>query len=71
MACDSYTPGAYPWVELVLVEVVVVVVPVVLDAFLGILASFTVVLDGSVPAFLSLCWPFVVVVIFEQQPHHQ
>ena len=49
----------------------VVVVPAVLDAFLGILVAFPVVLDGSVLAFLSLCWPFVVVVAFEQQPRHQ
>jgi hypothetical protein len=48
------------------VEAVVAVVPVILGTFLGILASFLVVLDGSVLAFLSLCWPFAVVVVFEQ-----
>jgi predicted tellurium resistance membrane protein TerC len=47
--------------------VVVDVVP----AVLGVLASFPVVLDGSVLAFLSLCWPFVVVVAFEQKSRHQ
>jgi hypothetical protein len=39
----------------VVVEVVIVVVPAVLSAFLGILASFPVVLYGSMLAFLSLC----------------
>jgi hypothetical protein len=53
------------------VEVVVVVVPTVLRAFLGVLASFPVVPDGSVLAFRSLCWPFAVVVAFEQQSRHQ
>jgi F0F1-type ATP synthase assembly protein I len=57
-------------VDLVVVEVVVVVVPAVIDAFLDVLATFLVVLDGSMLAFLSSCWPFIVVVIFEQQPHH-
>jgi hypothetical protein len=51
--------------------VVEVVVRVVLGAFLGVLASFPVVLDGSVLAFLSLCWPFAVVVAFEQLSCHQ
>jgi hypothetical protein len=51
--------------------VVVDVIPVVLGAFPGILASLPAVLDGSVPAFLSLCWPFVVVVAFEQLSRHQ
>jgi hypothetical protein len=46
----------------VVVEVAVVVVPAVLDAFLGVLASFLVVLDGSVLAFMSSCWTFVVTV---------
>jgi hypothetical protein len=55
----------------VVVEVVVVVVPAVPDAFLGVTASFHVVPDRSVLAFLSSCWPFVVVVAFEQQPCHQ
>ena len=54
-----------------MVEVVVVVVPAVLNAVLGILAAFPVVLDRSMLAFLSSCWPFVVVVAFEQQPRHQ
>jgi hypothetical protein len=40
-------------VELLVVEVVVVVVPAVLGAFLGVLAAFPVVLDGFVLAFLS------------------
>ena len=53
------------------VEVVVVVVPTVLDAFLDVLDTFLDVLDGSLLAFLSSCWPFIVVVAFEQQPHHQ
>jgi hypothetical protein len=35
------------------VEVVVVVVPVILGAFLGVLASFPIVLDRSMLAFLS------------------
>jgi hypothetical protein len=48
------------------VGVVVDVVP----AVLGVLASFPVVLDKSVLAFLSLCWPFVIVVAFEQQSYH-
>jgi hypothetical protein len=51
--------GAYLWAELVVVEVLVVVVPVVLDAFLSIVAAFLVVLDGSALAFLSSCWPYV------------
>jgi hypothetical protein len=55
----------------VVVEVVVVVVHAVLDAFLGVLAVFPIVLDGFVLAFLSSCWPFVVVIAFEQRLHHQ
>jgi hypothetical protein len=55
----------------VVVEVVVVVIPAILDAFLDVLGAFLGILDGSVLAFLSPCWPFVVVVAFEQQPHHQ
>jgi hypothetical protein len=55
----------------VVVEVVVVVIPAILDAFLDVLGAFLGTLDGSVLAFLSSCWPFVVVVAFEQQPHHQ
>jgi hypothetical protein len=47
------------------VEVVVAVVPVVLDTFLNVLASFPVILDRSVLAFLSSCWSFVVVFAFE------
>ena len=47
-----------------MVEVVVVVVPAVLDGVLDALNIFVL-------AFLSSCWPFVVVVAFEQQPHHQ
>ena len=54
-----------------MVEVVVATVPAVLSAFLGVLASFPIVLDGSMLAFLSLCWPFAVVVAFEQQSCHQ
>ena len=54
-----------------MVDVVIVVVPVVPDTFLGVLASFSVVLDGSVLAFLSLCWPFAIVVVFEQLSRHQ
>jgi hypothetical protein len=50
--------------------VVVAVVTAVLGAFLGILASSPVGPDGSVLAFLSLCWPFAVVVVFDQQPRH-
>jgi hypothetical protein len=53
------------------VEVVVVVVRAVLGAFLDVLALFPVILNGSVLAFISLCWPFVVVIVFEQQQHHQ
>jgi hypothetical protein len=53
------------------VEVVVVVVPAALDTFLDVLDAFLVVLTESVLAFLSFCWPFVVVVAFEQQPRHQ
>jgi hypothetical protein len=48
----------------VVVEVVAVVVPDALNKFLD-------ALDESVLAFLSSCWPFVVVVTFEQQPRHQ
>jgi hypothetical protein len=48
------------------VEVVVAIVPAVLGASLDVLASFLVVPDGSVLAFLSSCWPFVVVITFEQ-----
>jgi hypothetical protein len=55
----------------VVVEVVVVVVPAVPGAFLGVPASFPIVLDGFVLAFLSLCCPFDVVVAFEQQSCHQ
>jgi F0F1-type ATP synthase assembly protein I len=55
----------------VVVEMVVVVVLAVPDAFLDILDAFLDILDGSVLAFLSSCWPFVVVVAFEQQPRHQ
>jgi hypothetical protein len=51
-------------VEVVVVEVVVAVVPAVLDRFLD-------ALDGSVLAFLSSCWPFSVVVAFELQSYHQ
>jgi hypothetical protein len=51
--------------------VVVAVVHVVLDTFLGVLDTFPVVLDGSVLAFLSLCWPFVIAITFEQQSRHQ
>jgi hypothetical protein len=54
----------------VVVEVVVVVVPAVINTFLDALATFLVVLDGSMLAFLSSCWRFIVVVIFEQQPRH-
>jgi hypothetical protein len=57
-------------VELVVMEVVVVVVPAVINTFLDALATFLVVLDGSMLAFLSSCWRFIVVVIFEQQPRH-
>jgi hypothetical protein len=46
-------------------EVVVAVIPVVLGAFLGFLAAFPVVLDIFVLAFLSSCWPFVVVIAFK------
>jgi hypothetical protein len=53
------------------VEVVVAVVPAILGASLGVLASFPVVLNRSVVAFLSLYWPFAVVVTFEQQSCHQ
>jgi hypothetical protein len=53
------------------VEVVVAVVPAVLGAFLGVLASFPVVLDRSMLAFLSSYWPFVVVIALEQQSRHQ
>jgi hypothetical protein len=52
-------------------EVVIVVVPAIPDAFLGVLASFPIILDESVLAFLSLCWPFAIVVAFEQQSRHQ
>jgi hypothetical protein len=55
----------------VVVEVVVAVVPAILDAFLDILVAFLIFLDRSVFAFLSWCWSFVVVIAFEQQPHHQ
>jgi hypothetical protein len=55
----------------VVVEVVVVVFPAALGAFLEVLATFIVILDRSVLAFLSTCWPFVVVVAFKQQPRHQ
>ena len=54
-----------------MVGVVVVVVPVILDVFLGILAAFSIVLDGSVLAFLSSRWSFVVIIAFEQQSRHQ
>ena len=37
----------------------------------GVLASFPVVLDESVHAFLSSCWPFVIIIAFEQQSRHQ
>jgi hypothetical protein len=50
----------------VVVEVVVAVIPAVFGAFLSVLASFPVVPDGFVLAFLPLCWSFVVVVAFEQ-----
>jgi hypothetical protein len=53
------------------VEVVVAVVPTVLGTFFGVLASFPVVLDESVHAFLSSCWPFVIIIAFEQQSRHQ
>jgi hypothetical protein len=39
----------------VVVEVVVDVVPVVLGAFLGVLAAFPIIFDGSGLAFLSSC----------------
>jgi hypothetical protein len=50
----------------VVVEVVVVVVPTVFDELPDVLDTFLDVLDGSMLAFLSSCWPFVVVVAFEQ-----
>jgi Mg2+/citrate symporter len=56
------------------VEVVVAVVPAILGAFLDVLVAlvaFPVVLDRSMLAFSSLCWPFALVVAFEQQPCHQ
>jgi hypothetical protein len=37
----------------VVVEVVVVVVPAILDTFLGVLVAFPIVLDRSVPLFPS------------------
>jgi hypothetical protein len=46
------------------VQVVVAVVPAILVTFLDVLAAFPDVIDGSVLAFLSLCWPFVVVIAF-------
>ena len=49
-----------------MVEVVVVVVPTVFDELPDVLDTFLDVLDGSMLAFLSSCWPFVVVVAFEQ-----
>jgi hypothetical protein len=52
-------------------EVVVAIVHVVLGAFLDVLDTFLGVLDRSVLAFLSLCWPFIVIITFEQQPRHQ
>jgi hypothetical protein len=55
----------------VVVEEVVVFLPAVLGTFLGVLASFPAVLDRSMPPFLSLCWPFAVVVTFEQLSCHQ
>jgi hypothetical protein len=57
------------WVEVVVA--VVPVVPVALGAFLDVFIAFPVVPDRSMLAFLSLCWPFVVVVTFEQQTRHQ
>ena len=48
------------------VEVVVDVVLAILGMFLDVLAAFPIVLDGSVLAFLSSCWSFVVVIAFEQ-----
>jgi hypothetical protein len=53
------------------VEVVVDVVLAILGTFLDVLAAFPIVLDGSVLAFLSSCWSFVVVIAFEQQSRHQ
>jgi hypothetical protein len=51
--------------------VVVVVAPTVLGAFPDVLDAFLSVLDRSMLAFLSLCWPFVVVITSEQQSRHQ
>jgi uncharacterized ion transporter superfamily protein YfcC len=51
--------------------VVVAVIPAILDTFLDILVAFLVILNGSVLAFLSSCWPFAVVVAFERQSCHQ
>jgi hypothetical protein len=62
----------------VVVEVVVVVVPAILDAFLGVLASFPVIfptVPGASPdvlvtfvlAFLSWCLPFAVAAASERR----
>jgi hypothetical protein len=42
--------------ELMVVEVVVTIVPTVLGAFPDVLYAFLGILDGSVLAFLSLCY---------------
>jgi hypothetical protein len=65
-------------VELVVVEVVVILVPAVLGAYLGILASFPVVfpvVPGASPnvlvafvlAFMSWCFPFAAAAASERR----
>jgi hypothetical protein len=52
----TQTPSAYPWAELV---VVVVVVPVVLGAFLDILASFPIIFPAAPGASPDVLAAFV------------
>jgi hypothetical protein len=54
-------------VELVVVDVVLAVVPAVLDEFLGAPIASPNALDRFALAFPSWCYPSIVVVAFEQQ----
>jgi hypothetical protein len=64
-------PVLIPWRSWWWWKVAVTIVLIVHGAFLGILVASPIVLDGSVLAFLSSCWPFVAVIAFEQQSRHQ
>jgi hypothetical protein len=64
----TQTPDAYPWVELVVVEVVVAAIPVVPARFPVVFpAASPNVPGGFVLAFPSWCLPFAVAAASERQ----